>query len=99
MNLINSTLSNQPATTQISYDDELESTRLKALLLTEAGQIPFASTSELVGIQAVLQHGSCFGRWQTPRRWFTTAAPVKLDIDLRSRILRQLPNESVRNAV
>ncbi len=99
MNLINSTLSNQPATTQISSYDELESTRLKALLLTEAGQIPFASTSELVGIQAVLQHGTCFGRWQTPRRWFTTAVPAKLDIDLRSRILRQLPNESVRNAV
>lgn len=79
-----------------SVSDEPQVTRSRALLLTGAEQISFAAPSALVAVQAVLQHGNSYGWWQTPRRWFTTATPVKLDVNLRTRIVSQLADEDMR---
>lgn len=86
----------QAPTEWVDVSDELEASRSRALLLTSAEQIPFAEPSAIVAVQAVLQHGTCYGRWQTPRRWFTTATPVKLDVDLKARIVAQLADDGMR---
>lgn len=97
MNACDNVSRSQSSTEWVEVSDELEETRSRALLLINAEQISSADPAALVAVQAVLQHGTTFGRWQTPRRWFSTATPVKLNVDLRARIVSQLPNLDMRN--
>lgn len=71
--------------------DEVEATRSQALLATSAEAIQSLDAQPLMPVQAMLEHGSTFGRWQTPRRWIPLAQPSLLDIDLRARVLSFLP--------
>lgn len=71
--------------------EEVETTRSQALLATCAEAIQSLEARPLMPVQAMLQHGSTFGRWQTPRRWIPLAQPSLLDIDLRARVLNFLP--------
>ena len=91
--------SGQDVTDWTSAAEEVAATRARALLLTSAEQVPSADLSSLLATQAVLQHGNTWGRWQTPRRWFTTATPVKLNVDLRARIVARMPTEDLRHRV
>jgi integrase len=95
----NAVADDQTDSQPVSVAEEVAATRARALLLTTAEQVPYADAPSLLATQAVLQHGTTHGRWQTPRRWFTTATPVKLDVDLRARIIAGIPDQDLRRRV
>lgn len=73
--------------------EEVAAARSRALLEFSAEAIHSLGAQPLMTAQALLQHGSTFGRWQTPKRWIPLAQPSLLDIDLRGRVLSFLPED------
>lgn len=74
---------------------EIESTRARVLLNSGPDDVCHGDRSALSAMQALLGHGA-FGTWTTPRRWCTTATDSKLNVDLRSRIVARIKDDSVR---
>lgn len=72
-------------------DEEIESTRNRALLALSAEAIQSLDVQPVMVAQSMLQHGSTFGRWQTPRKWIPLGQPSLLDVDLRGRVVSFLP--------
>lgn len=70
---------------------EVSSSRNRALLSASAEAVQSLGAQPLLAVQAMLQHGLTFGRWQTPRKWCPLTQPSLLDIDLRARIVSFLP--------
>jgi integrase len=84
------------AQTQTAFDgpaakQEVSSSKNRALLATSAEAVQSLGAQLLLGVQSLLQHGSTFGRWQTPRKWSPLAQASTLDVDLRARIVSFLP--------
>lgn len=71
--------------------DEVSATRSQALLSTAIEDVQSLDASGVVALQAVLQHGTEFGRWLTPQRWTPSSQPSMLNVDLRARMLSFLP--------
>lgn len=71
---------------------EVNATRGQALLSVAVEDVQSLDASGIVALQAVLQHGTEFGRWLTPKRWSPLTQPSILNVDLRARILSFLPS-------
>lgn len=82
---------------EVSAADEMQTMRSRALLQHESTDLCSMDLNTLTRIQSVVGHGYEYGRWQTPKRWFTTATKAKLDVNLRDRIMASLPNDSLRS--
>jgi integrase len=82
---------------EVTADDEIQANRSRALLQLSSTDICAMDPTALAALQSVLGHGSEFGRWQTPRRWFPTGTISKRDVNLQKRIIALLPSESLRS--
>lgn len=68
-------------------DHEIEWSRGNALLRSSAKDIQHLAKNDLVVLQTVLQHGSDYGTWVTPKRWNPTDhSHARMNIDLRKRV-------------
>jgi len=82
---------------KVSAAVEIQTMRSRALLQFESTNLCSMNLHTLTAIQSVVGHGDEFGRWQTPKRWFTTGTKARLDVNLRNRIIASLPNDSLRS--
>lgn len=77
---------------EITRDDEVEASRSRALLCSPFEFVQKMSPNEVVVVQEILQHGSAFGYWVTPKKWQKTQSGVAtFNIDIRNRINNFLP--------
>lgn len=83
----------------LPVEEEIETTRLRALQLANADQIQFLDTDALVEVQSLLRHGPEFGKWVTPHKWHVIARKNHRNVDLMSRMLDLMPDQSTRELI
>jgi hypothetical protein len=76
----------------VDVEAEATAARNRALLSVSAEAVHTLDADSLLAVQALLQHGANFGRWQSPRRWMPLAQKSLLDVDLRGRTVGFLPD-------
>jgi len=81
---------------EVSRDVEVGTGQARALLRFGAEHVQNLSTQHVMELQALLQHGSTLGVWETPKHWLPpgTQALHRRSSNLRERLLSYLPAQS-----
>lgn len=75
--------------------NEVAASRAQAMQRIGPEELLVFQGKELAIVQAVLGHGSEYGRWITPRRWCPASSNTMLNLDLRERLINQIPDQSI----
>ncbi|KRB79044.1 hypothetical protein [Noviherbaspirillum sp. Root189] len=82
---------------KLSREQEINATRNRVLLHATVESIHLLDKDGILVIQNLLQHGSTYGFWSTPRKWAPSEhSEATLNVDLRKRIVHFLPKRHQR---